>query len=238
MSYLSFERLEQLDSEGFQRQRPFPWVNPAGLLTESGYRKLVDTLPDVEMFGGEFGVKRRFGQQSHERFNLEYHEGLNISEPWKEFIDELRSDRYRSFIARMFDTEQFKIRFHWHYAPRGASVSPHCDSKRKLGSHLFYMNSSHDWEDGWGGQTMVLDDHRQFNHRSSPSFTDFDSTVTATCLDNMSFIFRRTPHSWHGVREITCPEGNMRKIFIVVIDDWRLSHRFLSGIRNRQVEAY
>jgi hypothetical protein len=238
MSYLRFDKLGELDSKGFQRQKPFPWVNPAGLLTDSGYWELVETLPAVELFEPEFGVKRRFGQQPHERFNLEYHDGLAVSAPWQTFIDELRSDRYRSFLARMFGTKHFKIRLHWHYAPRGASVSPHCDSKRKLGSHLFYMNSSRDWEDRWGGQTMVLNDEGRFNHRTSPSFTDFNSTVTATCSDNMSFMFRRTPHSWHGVREIACPEGKMRKVFIVVIDDWRLSHRFLSGIRQREVQTY
>jgi hypothetical protein len=238
MSYLDFERLERLDAGGFRQQKPFPWVNPGGLLTESGYRELVETLPDVEMFESEFGVERRFGQQSHDRYNLEYREGLAVSSAWQAFIDELRSGRYRSFLERMFATRRFKLRFHWHYAPQGASVSPHCDSKRKLGSHLFYMNSSDDWRDEWGGQTVVLDDGGRLNHRSSPGFSEFGPPVVATCLDNMSFIFRRTPHSWHGIREITCPEGAMRKVFIVVIDDHRLSHRFLSGIRGREVEAY
>ncbi len=54
----------------------------------------------------------------------------------------------------------------------------------------------------------------------------------------MSFLFRRTEHSWHGVREIECPEDAMRKVFIVVIDDWRLMRRLRSGSNKRDVERY
>jgi hypothetical protein len=35
-------------------------------------------------------------------------------------------------------------------------------------------------------------------------------------LGNRSPLFARKEHSWHGVREIRCPEGHMRKVFIVV----------------------
>jgi hypothetical protein len=35
---------------------------------------------------------------------------------------------------------------------------------------------------------------------------------------NRSLLFARQGNSWHGVREIRCPEDRMRKVFIVVID--------------------
>lgn len=238
MATIDFERLESLDAKEFQEQKPFPWINPSGVIYEHKFWNLVESLPHVSQFNRDFGRERRFGQQGHNRYNLEFHHGLSLAEPWLDFIDDLRSDRYRAWLEQMFGMRSFKLRFHWHYAPRGSSVSPHCDSTRKLGSHLFYMNSSRDWKPEWGGQTVVLDDDDALSHRSSPAFDDFGSSITATCQDNRSFLFRRTPHSWHGVREIQCPEDALRKIFIVVVDDWRLSRRFLSGRRNRKVETY
>lgn len=30
MTYLNFERLNEIGSEAFQSQKPFPWINPKG----------------------------------------------------------------------------------------------------------------------------------------------------------------------------------------------------------------
>ena len=38
-------------------------------------------------------------------------------------------------------------------------------------------------------------------------------------MDNRSLIFGRKGNSWHGVRDIRCPEGVFRKVFIVVFQD-------------------
>lgn len=107
---------------------------------------------------------------------------------------------------------------HWHYALRGCSVSPHCDAKRKFGSHIFYLNRSSEWDPGWGGETLVLDDGGRFHSDSAPDFDDFDAVAAARTGDNDSFIFARRGNSWHGVRELTCPEGHYRKVFIVVFE--------------------
>jgi hypothetical protein len=238
MAYLDFDRLDALDARAFRTQKPFPFVNPEKLLTADAYRHLLGSLPDVSLFEADFGRVRKFGQESHDRYNLEYRDGLAISEPWQEFIDELRGDHYRGFLARMFGQPEFGLRFHWHYAPRGCWVSPHCDSKRKLGSHLFYMNSSDDWHASWGGQTVVLDDGGCIGHGSSPAVEDFEGSVEASCLDNRSFLFRRTPRSWHYVKRMECPEDALRRVFIVVVDDRRLVHRLLSGMRSRNVASY
>ena len=40
-------------------------------------------------------------------------------------------------------------------------------------------------------------------------------------MDNRSLIFSRRCNSWHGVRAIECPEGALRKVFIVVFEDYR-----------------
>ena len=238
MSYLDWDRLDAIDANGFQQQKPYPWINPAGLLREEAFEELVATLPEVSRFAPDFGRERRFGQQSHDRFNLEYVEGVDVAQPWKRFVGELTSDRYRAFLARLFGHGSFKLRFHWHYTPNGCSVSPHCDSTRKLGSHIFYMNTSRDWDVSWGGETIVLDDGDGLSHRSAPAIKDFDASIASSTLDNMSFIFQRTPRAWHAVREIQCPEDAMRKVFIVVVDDWRWRRRFLSGRRKRGTETY
>lgn len=225
MKYLDQAKLDAVDAEAFRRRDPYPWVNPAGLLSEEGYAELHRSLPDVSLFEEKFGKARKYGQMPHDRYVLEWEPDLPIPSSWKEFIDELRSPVYRGFLERVLGRSDFWLRFHWHYAPRGASVSPHCDSKHKLGSHLFYFNRTDEWDTGWGGETLVLDDAGRFNSDSSPSFEDFDSAESGTCVDNHSLIFLRRGNSWHGVREITCPEGLLRKVFIVVFEKPRLVDR-------------
>ena len=97
-------------------------------------------------------------------------------------------------------------------------MSPHCDSERKLGSHIFYFNTAQDWNPGWGGETLILDDGGRFKRESAPHFDDFARVIPSQALGNSSLLFARKGHSWHGVREIHCPEGYLRKVFIVVIN--------------------
>ena len=176
MSYLDFDRLDALDPHAFQTQRPYPWVNPHGLLTPTGYQRLVESLPAVSQFTRLFGVKRAHGQQSHDRYGLEYRPGLQLAPAWQDFIDELAGSAYRRFICRMFGVRAVELRFHWHYTPRGCSVSPHCDAKHKLGSHIFYWNP--EWNPAWGGETLILDDGGRFARSSAPGLK---TLINASC---------------------------------------------------------
>lgn len=218
MSYLDLDRLEAIDATLFRGRKPFPWLNPAGLLTDTGYQHLIENLPDVSVLDPVFGVKRSHGQRSHDRYAVEYHDGLPVAGAWKDFANELRGPAYRNFLARMLGTDAFDINLHWHYTPNGRSVSPHCDSTRKLGSHIFYFNTQDDWDPDWGGQTLVLDDGGRFDAKSAPQFEDFDRIITSQVTGNYSLLFARTDRSWHGVQEIACPDGRLRKVFIVVIN--------------------
>ena len=85
---------------------------------------------------------------------------------------------------------------------------------------------------------MILDDEGRFGRRSAPGFGDFERVIASEALGNRSLLFTRNVNSWHGVREIECPEDAMRKVFIVVIDDWRLMRRLRSGSNKRDVERY
>ena len=59
---------------------------------------------------------------------------------------------------------------------------------------------------------------------------DFDAAWAAETMDNRSLIFGRRGNSWHGVRAIECPEGALRKVFIVVFEDYRRSRMLVKRV--------
>ena len=223
MRFLDRARLEGVDTGTFLARQPYPWTNPEGLLTEEGYRTLLDTLPELDLFARSFGVVRAHGQQSHDRYTLEYEPDLPVAGSWHQFVAELNGPVYREWLERLFGTRGLRLTFHWHYTPTGCSVSPHCDAVHKLGSHIFYLNTDTDWDPNWGGETLILDDGGQFPRNSAPRFEDFSRVTPAEGLGNRSLLFRRGATSWHGVREIQAPPDRLRKVFIVVINrfGWR-----------------
>jgi hypothetical protein len=233
VSYLNYELLESFDPKQFQVMSPYPHLNPEGALYEDAYRRLLASMPSTDVMQPSFGVKRKHGQDPHDRFVLEYSRRAVLPDEWQAFVDELRSARYGRWIRRMFGRQGLWLNFHWHYAPASASVSPHCDSPRKLGSHIFYMNDPAEWDPSWGGETVVLDDEGKLPTKSAPKWEDFKSAKSAIAIGNRSFLFARRGNSWHGVRSIRCPEGKMRKVFIVVVNDivksipYVLRHRVL-----------
>jgi hypothetical protein len=238
MQYLDFQRLEAIDPAAYQAREPYPWANPEGALTEAGFEKLRETLPDLALFERRFGVPRTAGQQPHDRFTLEYTDATPVAGPWREFVEELKGERYRRILCRLFGRRQLALNFHWHYTPNGCSVSPHCDSTRKLGSHIFYFNTADDWDPAWGGETVVLDDGGRLAARSAPRFEDFDRALPSETLGNRSLLFTRRGNSWHGVREIRCPEGALRKVFIVVVNSDSPLDRIRARLSGKDFERY
>lgn len=217
--YLDADRLAGLDAGEFQRARPYPWCNPQGVLRPEAYETLRTKLPEASLFEARFGVRRAHGQRPHDRLALEYHPDLPIAEEWHAFIEELKGSAYQRFLRRMLGRGGISLSFHWHYTPRGCEVSPHCDARHKIGSHIFYFNTEEDWDPAWGGETEVLDDGGRLPTGSAPDFDDFDTASSGYALGNHSFLFVRRGNSWHGVRALRCPEGVYRKVFIVVIND-------------------
>ncbi len=216
MRFLDWERIDAEDARAFRRIAPFPWINPAGFLHEQGYRALLESMPPPEAMDEHFGETRKFGQQSHDRLALDYRPDLTLSPAWEAFIAELEGERYRRFLCRMLRVPTYDADYHWHYTPPGASVSPHCDAKRKLASHIFYFNDERDWRAEWGGETLILDDAGRFSRRSAPAFDDFAGSERSVGVGNRSLLFARTEHAWHGVEPLRCPEGRYRRVFIVV----------------------
>lgn len=217
MRFLDSEKLQGMDAAAYRGRQPFPWLNPAGLIRDEAFAELVSELPDIAMFKKAFGHERAFGQKSHDRYSLKYRPGLDIPAPWQAFVDELRGPEYRAFLQRMLGTRFLAMDFLWFYTPSGCSVSPHCDHRNKLGAHIFYLNTDADWDRAWGGETLILDGGGRIARRSAPEFEDFDRIIPAEGMNNHSLLFSRSDHSWHGVRAIDCPEGKLRKIFLVAI---------------------
>jgi hypothetical protein len=238
MNYLNFERLNQIDPEVFREQKPYPWINPKGLLTETGYERLHETLPDLALFERQFGHGRKYDQKSHDRYELEWGEDLDVARPWQEFVAELQGEDYRNFLRRLLEHHALALSFHWHYTPTGCSVSPHCDAKRKLGSHIFYFNTREDWDPSWGGETLILDDGGRFHPNSAPNFEGFDRALDSRALGNYCLPFARKGNSWHGVREIRSSQGALRKVFIVVITHLRLASQIRDSLLGRHTTGY
>jgi hypothetical protein len=175
-----------------------------------------------------------FRLQSHDRFALEYDESLELPAPWREFIAELESPRYRRFLRRMFGRGGLSIAFHWHYTPNGCSVSPHCDAMHKLGSHIFYFNTTEDWDPTWGGETVVLDDHGRFGPKSAPAWEDFDTAAESNALGNYSLIFARGESSCTACARSTVHD-RLRAFHVAVNDRLRATAGSAGrGARERQ----
>jgi hypothetical protein len=220
-TFLNTAVLDAIDVAAFQATLPFPWVNPQYFIAPDRLPELLANLPDLARFRPFFGKPRKHGQGSHDRYILDYERGMALAPVWRDFIEELCRDRYRRFICRLLNVSDVRFRFHWHFTPNGCEVSPHCDSKGKLGSQIFYLNTDDDWDWNWGGETVILDDKGRIPSDSAPTFEDFDAEYPAVASDNRSILFGRRGNSWHGVRRINCPDHCYRKVFIVVFEEHR-----------------
>ncbi len=238
MQYIDFDRFKAIDPAGFRATQPYPWINPQGLLTDAGYQRLLDNMPDVSLFEKKFGYGRIAGQKPHDRYSLEYAPGTPVPEPWQEFITELCSDDYRKTLAKLLGARKINLRFHWHYTPNGCSVSPHTDSVREHGSQLFYFNREGEWDPAWGGDTLVLDDGGKLEFETAPTLDDFNNEIAANSIGNQSLIFERTRHSWHAVRKISCPEDHMRRVFIVVANPENIYRTVRDRVMRKQVHRF
>lgn len=218
MNYLDSAVLESVGAEEFTNRKPYPWAYMKGLLTTEGYKLLKSTLPTVHLFDRYMHGRRAHGDMLHEGSMLQYKPGLALAEPWREFLEELNGPEYQGFLQRMLGNRRCIPTFSWHYAPQGYSVSPHCDESRKYATHIFHFNDPEEWDPAWGGETLILASDKSIPTSAAPSFKDLKVVAGYGPAGNGSLLFARTPHSWHGVKPLTCPEGKLRKIFSVTLN--------------------
>ncbi|MEL6468903.1 MAG: 2OG-Fe(II) oxygenase [Cyanobacteria bacterium J06623_4] len=236
LSYLDLGKLQNFDVAQFRANRPFPWSNLKGFLTDSGFKVLCDSFPSLDLFEEHSGIRRNNNQRPHNRYYLAYETSIyhaaaqdssqnakgvvrssDLPMPWQRFIQELTtSEDYRKFITAAFDVSEYRIRFAWHVGFSGCEVSPHVDSPDKIGTHILYFNTSADWDDEWGGNTLVLDGKQ--TDVKNPEYEDFNSARSIRITDNHSFLFKNAPGAWHGVKPLTCPAGAYRRLFNIIFE--------------------
>jgi hypothetical protein len=229
--FLNKDCIEAIDVDNFRTTKPYPWINPQGILTDIGYQTLLDSMLPVDRLVPCFDKQRTYNQASHNRYLLGYAPGMELPPAWQAFIDELCGDVYRDFVRNLLGEYDVRFQFHWYYTPNGCSISPHCDAFSKIGTHIFYLNTEQDWNHEWGGETLILDDNGKFNERSNPDFDDFESSYSAKTINNRSLIFGKSGNSWHGVKPINCPDDSLRKIFSVTYKRVKLKKRFPRRIK-------
>ena len=218
---MSQESMGALSHEEFLKKQPYPWVNIQNTLTDEGFERLRGTMPDFSLFEKKVGVKRAHGQGYHDRAILHYRPGLPLSEPWREFVAEIQGKGYESFIRRMLglkDGQRIILTMEWYYGWQGCGVSPHCDARRKIATHIFYFNTDADWDKSWGGDILIMKDEKRFKAHSAPSFDDLGVSAALDPRGNGSLLFMRTEHSWHGVHPLKSPPGQLRKLFLITVN--------------------
>jgi hypothetical protein len=238
--YLNQECLDAVSADTFQDRQPYPWANIANIMTPEGYTRLKGSLPDVSQFDRKESVQRAHGQGYHDRYILHYRPDVSLSPAWQEFVAEIQGETYDRFVRRMFGVRpgsRLILTLEWYYGWEGCAVSPHCDARRKLGTHIFYFNTEEDWQTGWGGNILILDDEQKFKTHSAPTFDELKVAAALDPRGNGSLLFQRTAHSWHGVRPLQCPPNQLRKLFIVTINVPTLQV-WLRRIRGKDPDGY
>lgn len=210
-------------------EAPFAWREIEGCL--EGFSTLCRDFPSLALFEFHQGLVRKHGQRPHNRYYLAYESspyeepGLgrsvsseDLAPSWQEFIAELQSDlSYHRMISSLLGPEEgWQMRFAWHVGTKGSEVSPHLDGREKLATHIFYFNSSHDWDLSWGGEMLVLEG--KMVDKNNPDFEEFADITPCQIVDNRSFLFKNSPTMWHGVRPLRCPEGKYRRLFNVIFE--------------------
>lgn len=231
-SFINYSLLNTFNDKCFINNQPFPWYNFGSFLTSSGFQKLLQDFPSLELFEKHEGLERVYGQRPHNRYYLAYEKSLyhqikredkgiisykHLPFSWQMFIEEIETSKnYQNFIKSLFQVTDFQIRYAWHMGVTNSEVSPHTDAEQKVGTHIFYFNTSNDWDTAWDGSTLVLGN--KLNDSMNPDFSDFTTAIPTQFTNNHSFLFKNTPNAWHGVKPLTCPEGKYRRLFNVIFE--------------------
>ncbi|HMW00002.1 MAG TPA: 2OG-Fe(II) oxygenase [Acidobacteriota bacterium] len=243
-SFLNSDRLQQIHLTTMRGQQPCPWVLFHQLITPDGFEQLCQDFPSLDWFEKHQDQPRKSNQRPHNRYYLAYQQSFfsyqkartsafikhsQLALSWQTLIEELQQPQYLQFLTHFFGTSAFQLQFSWHIGLTGSEVSPHCDWVGKLGTHLFYFNTSQEWSESWGGELIFLSNKQ--TDVPNPDFEDFETHQALPFLDNRSTLFQNNPSAWHGVRPLTCPEGNYRRLFNVIATRLSRPERLLQQVQ-------
>ena len=203
-----------------------PHANFVDFIQPKTFKKLRDEFPQDKLFKDEVPEYRKYGQRPHcrrfmcwgETQNSKYFKPYMIDlkilpDIWQQFCNYIVTNaEYRYFIRETLRVNDFKIRLDFHRTRKVLDVSPHIDSKGKIGSHLFYFMPK-EWEDGDGGKTIFYRGKKV--NRMNPEPQDFEDAVTCSVIGNRSCLFKNTEEGWHGVTQVKSSLD--RQIFNLVI---------------------
>ena len=178
-------------------------------------QRLRATLPGVESFDKHENMKRGHGQMPHNRYMLHYKAGLELpSGVAASFWTSCAASTTSRFLRRLLGPRTYIPTFSWHYAWGGCSVSPHCDAARKRATHIFHFNDEKEWDQAWGGETLILASDKPLSTHSAPTFDELTVAAAHGPAGNGSLLFQRTPHSWHGMKPLQLPgRGSCGRFF-------------------------
>lgn len=231
-SIFNNSKLKSVDRNVFKNTSPSPRHSFNSLLSDEYFIQLTKTFPSLNLFEKHVGIPRAKGQRSHDRWYLALEKSKygnkelgmkgvvafeELSIYWKNFINEIKfSKSYNKIIKKLLGNVQYNVRFAWHVASVESDISPHVDSRKKAGTHIFYFNTKEDWKEAWGGHTLFLGGPKHKN--LNPEISDFKTVVEIPIIENKSVLFKNTPNAWHGVAPIQCEAGYYRKLFNVIFE--------------------
>ncbi|WP_437658917.1 2OG-Fe(II) oxygenase [Sorangium sp. So ce1182] len=176
---------------------PFSWCSIDGLMSSEALRDLSSTFPT----SGFREMARDTGSNKTYRFAKRPllplgadrpHGEEELSDAWRELIQELRSPEYRRAIeavsGRRLDPALMEININ--RSGPGSFVSAHLDHPQKDVVHLLYFNEV--WSPDWGGCLRIL---REAN-------VDAVAAEIPPLLGR-SVLMVRSDQAWHGVLPVT-----------------------------------
>ncbi len=230
-------RLQRVDHNRALQVAPprFRWKEFPDFVDSATFGALCADFPLLDCFEKHEGLPQgpRKNRRPHDRYYLALDSSVyvnrsgmtpvmgkgviersSLGSSWQSFIKDLEAPFYRAFIAQFLGVSSFRQRYAWHMAYSGCEISPHIDDSQKLGTHLFYFNKPGEWQPEWGGQTLILEDLQR--DVDNPEFDDFSLIHQVSNVGNNSLIWRNSPNAWHGVRPLSSPDGQFRRVFTVV----------------------
>lgn len=230
--FFNLSVLKSLPVQKFNETKPFPNHLFKEILLPEAFNELYNNFPSLDLFEKHVNRPRgKSGQRPHNRYYLAfeksiYHKndqsGLGVTKieqlpnVWQEFVREVQtSEPYLEFLNRYLNLNEYTIRYAWHVGETGSEVSPHCDSLDKIGTHIFYFNTSADWETEWGGSILALGGKK--TDKTNPDISDFETVEGFDIRDNSSFLFKNTSDGWHATEVLTCPPNHYRRLFNVIV---------------------
>ena len=206
------------------------WRVSQGILSDDACAQLSRAFPPAHLFQRHENIRRKHGQRPHNRLHLGIDscdvasiarlDELNDRDPagiWKEFLEEIKTNsEYHKSVGSFLRAKDYQVRFAWHLTVRGQDVSPHLDSVRKLGTHIFYFNQRCEWCRDWGGETLILNGNTA--NRMNPEVIDFEKAQSISIRENRSLLFRNCGDCWHGVAPLRSPEDAYRKTFHIIFE--------------------